>query len=213
MAGGKTRPSSWRAMLASASLTLALAASPCPAQRWKSSPQKHEPPPRENKLPQAKPANKPQGHAGDWLRRYKDLPPEQQQKALENDPQFRKLPPERQQQLRQRLLHFSHLPPEQQQRMLNRMETWEHLTPEQKQHARQVFGQLKQLPPQRRQVVTEGIRQLRAMSPDQRQQVINSEQYKSQFSPQERDLMSNAVKLPLAPTEGPKSEGAGEPEE
>jgi lipopolysaccharide biosynthesis regulator YciM len=25
-------------------------------------------------------------HAGQWLRRYKDLPPDQQQKALDNDP-------------------------------------------------------------------------------------------------------------------------------
>ena len=74
-----------------------------------------------------------QHHAGDWLRRYKDLPPQQQQKALENDPQFRNLPSERQQQLRQRLQRFNNLPPQQQQRVLNRMETWEHLTPEQKQ--------------------------------------------------------------------------------
>ena len=38
-------------------------------------------------------------HAGQWLRRYKDLPPDQQQKALENDSQFRSLPPVRQQNL------------------------------------------------------------------------------------------------------------------
>ena len=31
-------------------------------------------------------------HAGQWLRRYMDLPPDQQQKALESDSQFRRLP-------------------------------------------------------------------------------------------------------------------------
>ncbi len=41
------------------------------------------------------PQNQP-GHAGSWLRRYKDLPPAQQRRALENDPQFRRLPPQQQ---------------------------------------------------------------------------------------------------------------------
>ncbi len=81
-----------------------------------------------------------QGHAGDWLRRYKNVPPGEQERALRSDPAFRHLPPEQQQLLRQRLQHFSGLPPQEQQRMLNRMETWEHLTPEQKQQARQVHG-------------------------------------------------------------------------
>src|SRR5882672_9154215 len=78
-------------------------------------------------------------HAGEWLRKYKDLPPDQQQKALENDPQFKSLPADRQQKLRDRLQRFNNLPPKQQQRILDRMETWEHLTPEQKQQARDVF--------------------------------------------------------------------------
>ena len=59
---------------------------------------------------QARP--KPPGHAGDWLRRYKDLPPAEQERALQNDPWFHRLPPERQQQLRQRLQNFSTLPPQ-----------------------------------------------------------------------------------------------------
>jgi len=95
----------------------------------------------------------PQGHAGDWLRRYKNVPPSEQERALQSDPAFRRLPPDRQQMLRQRLRHFSSLPPQQQQRMLNRMETWEHLTPQQKQQARQIHGAMRQLPPERRRMV------------------------------------------------------------
>ena len=118
------------------------------------------------------------GHAGDWLRRYKDLPPAEQERALQNDPAFRRLPPARQQILRQRLQHFSSLPPQQQLRMLNRMETWEHLTPEQKQQARQIYGQMRQLPPDRQRMVTTAVRDLRAMPPDQREQVIDSPRFK-----------------------------------
>jgi hypothetical protein len=142
-----------------------------------------------------------QGHAGDWLRRYKDLPAEEQEKALQNDPAFQKLPPARQELLRQRLQHFSSLPPQQQLRMLNRMETWEHLTPEQKQQARQIFRQMQQLPPDRRRLVHKAIVDLRAMPPDQREQIINSDRFKGMFSDHERDVMRDATRLPLAPAD------------
>lgn len=152
--------------------------------------------------PQAPRQGHPQGHAGDWLRRYKDLPPAEQERALQNDPAFRSLPPERQQRLRQRLQHFSSLPPQQQLRMLNRMETWEHLTPEQKQQARQIFFQMRQLPPDRQRMVITAVRNLRAMPPAQREAVIDSERFRSMFSDQERDMMRGVTRLPLAPADG-----------
>jgi len=122
-------------------------------------------------------------HAGQWLRRYKDLPPDQQQKALENDSQFRSLPPFRQQILRERLQRFSSLPKAQQDRILQRMETWEHLTPAQKIQARQLYSQLKELPPDRRQKVRTAIRDLSVMPPGQRQQVIESDRLRASFLP------------------------------
>ncbi|HME34995.1 MAG TPA: DUF3106 domain-containing protein [Candidatus Sulfotelmatobacter sp.] len=142
-----------------------------------------------------------QGHAGDWLRRYKDLPPAEQERALQNDPGFRRLPPAQQQLLRQRLQHFSSLPPQQQLRVLNRMETWEHLTPEQKQQARQIYGQMRQLPPVRQRMVTTAVRDLRAMPPDQRERIIDSPRFRNMFSDQEREMMRGATRLPLAPAE------------
>ena len=141
-------------------------------------------------------------HVGEWLRQYKDLPPDQQQRALDNDTQFRSLPPERQQRLRERLQHFSNLPSDRQQRILDRMETWEHLTPQQKQNARQLFSQLKDLPAERRQMVQGAISDLRKMPPEQRQQAIDSDRFKNQFSPEERGLLNGISQLPLAPADG-----------
>jgi len=152
--------------------------------------------------PRAQGKTQPRGHAGDWLRRYKDMPPAEQERQLQSDPAFRRLSPERQQQLRERLQHFSDLPPQQQLRVLNRMETWEHLTPEQKEHARNLFSQMKQLPPDRQRMVTAAVRDLRAMPSEQREQVINSDRFKGMFSDQERQMMSEATRLPLAPAEG-----------
>ena len=193
--------------LACAAMALAIAGtSPCLAQRGFSPQQRHAAAPAYQAPRQETPRQQqvhpqPRGHAGDWLRRYKDLPPQEQERELQRDPAFRRLPPERQQQLRQRLQHFSNLPPQQQLRVLNRMETWEHLTPEQKQQARRVFAQMQQLPPERQRQVRTAIRDLRGMPSEQREQIINSPRFKGMFSDQERDLMRGASRLPLAPAE------------
>lgn len=190
--------------LASAGLAIALAI-PLPCLAFVSSfhpPQERHAFAAQQPLRQAQARPRPRGHAGDWLRRYKDLPPAEQERELQRDPAFRRLPPAQQQLLRQRLQHFSSLPPQQQLRMLNRMETWEHLTPAQKQQARQIFGQMRQLPPDRQRMVGTAIHDLRAMPPDQRERVINSPRFKGMFSDQEREMMRGATRLPLAPAEG-----------
>jgi uncharacterized protein DUF3106 len=143
----------------------------------------------------------PQHHAGDWLRSHRDLSPQEQERALQNDPQFRSLPLQQQERLRNRLQHFNSLPQQQQQRTLNRMETWEHLTPEQKQNARQLSSQMQQLPPQRRQMMQTAIRDLREMPPDQREQVLDSPRFRNMFSDQERGILKGITRLPLAPME------------
>jgi len=147
----------------------------------------------------ATPAHHPIHHAGDWLRKYKDLPPDQQQKALENDPQFRKLPPDRQVLLQQQLRRFSALPPQRQKVILQRMETWEHLTEAQKRAAKTVFSKIRQLPPARRKLMAGAIRELRKMDPQQREQALDSAEYRGKFSNQELDLLKGVLKLPLAP--------------
>ena len=175
-------------------------------------PQRPAPAPQQRMAPPPVQAPRQQKHAGDWLREYKDLPPDEQEKALQNDPAFRNLPPRRQQMLRDRLQNFSSLSPQQQLRVLNRMETWEHLTLEQKKEARQVFRGMQQLPPDRRRLVHKEIDDLRAMPPDQREQVINSDRIKGTFSDQERDLMRGATHLPLAPADSGDQPGQ-EPEQ
>lgn len=165
---------------------------------------KSAPPARQNnaqshRMPAYQPPRNQPGHAGAWLRNYRSLSPEQQRRALENDPQFRRLPPQRQMQLQNRLRSFSSLPPQQQDRVLNRMETWEHLTPGQKQQARQLFQQFRQLPPDRRQAVNRAIRDMRGLTPEQRDRLINSDQYRRDYSPMERSILDGASHLPLAP--------------
>jgi Protein of unknown function (DUF3106) len=149
-------------------------------------------------------------HAGDWLRRYKDLPPDEQRQALEKDSDFQKLAPQRQAQLLQRLQRFSSLPAQQQDRILSRMETWEHLTRDQKLQARELFQQIQQLPQPRRRALSGAIRGMRDLTPEQREQIINSDRYKSMFSDHERELLSGAARLPLAPGDGSQGDTPSE---
>jgi Protein of unknown function (DUF3106) len=146
-----------------------------------------------------RPPSAAQRHGGDWLRTHRDLPPAEQQKALQNDPQFRKLPPQQQQRLVNRLNNFNSLSPQAQQQRLNRIETWEHLTPQQKSQARQLASQWQQLPAQRKQVMKTAIGDLRAMPPDQRERVLESDRFRGMFSDQERNMLRETTKLPLAP--------------
>jgi hypothetical protein len=157
----------------------------------------------ENKVPRPPQQQQPsQHHSGQWLRRYKDLPPDQQKRALDSDPQFRSLPEQRQQRLRDRLQRFNSLPPQQQQRMLNRMETWEHLTPQQKSEARQVYSRIRDLPPDRRHAMQNAINALRSMPPNARQRAIESGRF-SEYSPQEREILNGVAQLPLSPEPSP----------
>jgi len=189
--GGKVRARFITGGVAVAALALALM-SVAPSLAQGHHPEEHasHPVPRPPKAQQG-------GHSGQWLRQHNT--PEQQRRALQNDPQFRNLPPQQKQRLQNQLDRFNSLPPEQRQQMLKRMDTFGHLTPEQKDTARQVHSQMQQLPPERRQAVRNAIQALRAMPPQARQRQIESDAYRRQFSPQERSILDGASKLPLAP--------------
>jgi hypothetical protein len=145
---------------------------------------------------------KPAHKMGDWLNEHKDLPPDQQEKLLENDPNFKKLPPQRQAELRERLRKFNNLSPEQQQRVRQRMDWLASLKPEQRQQLRDANQQLQGLPQDRQVMVHKALRHLRQMDPQQREQEMNSERFKSIFSDQEQGILGK-----LAPITPPESEG------
>ena len=144
-------------------------------------------------------------HAGDWLRKYQNLPPDQQEQALTSDPEFQKLPAERQAKLRQRLREFNAMTPEQRQRVLNRMETFEHLTPEQQQRAQQLFARFRNLPEARQRMLRRALRHLREMDPQERSRALASDRFRNMFSGDEMEVLKGMSELapPPAPPENP----------
>lgn len=149
-------------------------------------------------------------HGGDWLRNHSNLPPKEQQRALDSDPEFRKLPPDMQDRLRNRLQRFNSLPADQQQRMLQRMDRWNRLNQGQRDRARGLFQQFRELPQDRRNAMAQAFRSLRAFPPDQQQRMLDSPHFRNSFSDSERDIMRGMTELNVGPHEG---SGTGENEQ
>jgi uncharacterized protein DUF3106 len=139
-------------------------------------------------------------HMGDWFRRNETLPPEQQLKKLEQNPDFQHLPPDRQQRLRERLQNFISLPPEQKNRILQRMETYERLSPDQQQRVHDMFRQYRGLPQDRRQELKRAFQQLEGMTPYERQRMLDSPEYRNNFSDQERGLLRGMSTIGITPS-------------
>jgi Protein of unknown function (DUF3106) len=138
-------------------------------------------------------------HRGDWLRKYGNLPPSQQEQQLKQEPAFRNLPPEKQNQLLDRLRNFNSQPPEKKQQILNRMETFEHLTPAQQETARNLFQRYHNLPEDQRGQVSQAYRRLRGMPPEARNQLMNSEEFRNDYSEEQRELLRGMTDLNLTP--------------
>lgn len=142
-----------------------------------------------------RPAQKGVHKMGDWLQAHKDLPPDQQMKALESDPTFKRLPPERQNEVRERLRKFNNLPPEKREQALQRMQFLANLTQQQREQLRNANVQLKALPQERQVAVHKAVRHLRQMPPDERKQVLESDRFKSTFSDQEQKLIGQLAEM------------------
>jgi len=134
-----------------------------------------------------------QPHLGTWLQRHGNLPPDQQEKALQSEPGFNRLPPETQQKLLNRLHQINQMPPNQRQRTVDRIEAMEHLSPQMRQQVRASVQQFHALPIDRQRMVKKAFRDLREYPPEQRAAMMNSGQFQAQFTPQERSILGNIL--------------------
>jgi hypothetical protein len=145
-----------------------------------------------------------QEHLPQWMDRHSNLSPEEQQRALQNEPGFRDLPQQTQQRMLDRLNQLNKLTPEQRQRVIARNEEIEHLTPQQRQRFGVALSQWRGLPEDRRRLVARAFRDLREMPEPQRQALMSSDRFRSQFSDQERNTLSGLLAVePYIPVQHP----------
>jgi Protein of unknown function (DUF3106) len=202
-----TAPS--RRILHSALAALFLfSASPCFARRQAHPlPKQSAPPPaqRPNAGPKSPAGPKPsQEHLEEWMDRHRNMTLAQQQSALQHEPGFRELPPQAQQRELNNLAKLNSMPEEQRRRLLERNEMMEHLTPQQRQQVRSAAQQFNALPPDRRRLVARAFRDLREMPEPQRQSILNSDRLHGEFSDYERSTLNNLLAVePYIPVQAP----------
>lgn len=148
-----------------------------------------------------KPAASPtKEHLPEWMERHRDLTPQQQQQALQNEPGFRQLPAATQQRMLSRLAQLNAMAPQQRRQLLERAEEMEHLNPDQRQQVRGAMAELGRLPAERRRIVARAFRDLRMMPVNQRQAYLSSEYLHRELSPQERITLGDLMAVePLLP--------------
>jgi hypothetical protein len=132
------------------------------------------------------------GHLGDWMQSHQNLPPAEQQRALEHEPGFNNLPPDQQGRLRARLQELNSMSPAERQRTLNRIEKMESLTPEQRQQVTRTMGQMRSLPPDQQRGVAQAFRRIRQLPPGQR--AAAAQNYGRQLNPQQRDTLNSLIR-------------------
>jgi hypothetical protein len=143
-------------------------------------------------------------HLAQWLRQHQNMSPQQQQRALRNEPGFNRLPPQRQQRLLDRLQQIDAMPPLQRERTLQRIEALERLSPQQRAQVHSAMQEVVSLPPQRQRMMHKAFRDLTHLPLDQREAALDSPQLKHQFSDRERQILTTLMRVqPNVPVNKP----------
>jgi hypothetical protein len=137
-----------------------------------------------------------------WVENLRDLPPDEQDRFMQNDARFTNLPPQRQQQIRENLQKWNALSPLQQQAARNAAVALEHMSPEQRQYVRDtLLPKWQAMPPDRRQVINRHLAMLGQMSPDTQQAALNDPKFMQGLSTDEQDVLRNLNSLRNPPNE------------
>jgi hypothetical protein len=138
-------------------------------------------------------------HLAQWMNQHRNLTPDQQQRALDNEPGFRQLPQATQQRMHNHLAQLNAMNPQTRERTQNHIEWMERLSTDQRSQVRGSMEQLGSLPPDQRRQVAQSFRNLRALPPEQRGAALNSPQYQY-MNPAQRSALNNLLRVePLIP--------------
>jgi len=130
------------------------------------------------------------------IERLQDLPPQRQEKFLQNNQRFQNLPPSQQAQLRERLQVWNKLTPGQQQDLRERQQVWEQMTPEQRRDVQQtLLPRWQQLPPQRRQAILQRLHSLRDLSEPERASRLSDPNFMQGMNPEDREMLGQLAHL------------------
>ena len=130
------------------------------------------------------------------IERLQDMPPDKQEKFLQNNQRFQNLPPQQQEQVRKSLQAWNRLTPGQQQDLRERQQVWEQMTPAQQREVRQtLLPRWQQLLPARRQAIMQRLHSLRDLSETDRQAKLNDPAFVEGLNPGDREMLGQLAHL------------------
>src|SRR5579863_3898007 len=131
-----------------------------------------------------------EGLPSKWVDQLRDMPPEEQQRFMQNNEQFQHLPPQRQDQIRRNLQRWNNLSPEQKQKARQAEAALERMTPEQRQYVRNtLLPKWQAMPLERRQTINRHLAMLRNMSPATQEAALNDPRFMQGLSPDEQSML------------------------
>jgi len=129
------------------------------------------------------------------MAQHHNLPLDQQEHLLRQEPGFNRLSPGEQQRAVQQLHQLNQMPDAQRQRRLAWAENLERLSPAERMQVNQASHQLSAMPADRQAMVRHAFQDLRGVPIDQRQTILSSARYSATFSPEERNVLSNLLRV------------------
>ena len=140
-----------------------------------------------------------------WVENLRDMPPEEQQRFMQNNRVFQNLPPERQAQIRKNLENWNRLSPEERDAIRERAEILERMTPAQRQYLRNtLLPRWQEMAPERRQVINGRLRILQTMGPAAQQAALADPKFMQGLSLDEQSMLRDLNSFrnpPTAPTQ------------
>lgn len=135
-----------------------------------------------------------------WVQNLRDMPPEEQEKFMQNNERFQSLPPWRQQQIRQNLQKWNSLSLEQQDRIRKTQQFLENATPEQRDRfENDIVPKLAQMAPERRARVLNHWRRLQALGPAEQQEALRDPAFMGNLSPEEQSVVRDLNSMGAPP--------------
>jgi hypothetical protein len=153
--------------------------------------------------PQARAKVEGRGLAGlppKWVEHLQEMSPEEQERFMRNNSEFRRLPPERQAQIRNRLQRWNNLTPEQRAEIRTREYNFEHMSPEQREEIRNnLLPRWRELPMDRRLTIREHLRSLQGLSASDREARLNDPEFMRGMSPNEQGILRDLNRFQAPP--------------
>lgn len=125
-----------------------------------------------------------------FVEKLRDMPPDEQERFMQNNEKFQSLPAGRQAQIRQNLQKWNALPEEQKERIRATEAMLENATPEQREHFQNyLVPKLEQMPPMRRARVINHWRRLQSLTPAEQQAAMRDPAFMGNLTPDEQSVV------------------------